>query len=149
VEKTHRTFLPFVERAVNDDIPLFLTVLDLAKLLRIGRWSIFNYIRQGRLPQPQRITSRNIRWHRDDLADVLRFGPMAKGHYHTEPPADLGDAIRQANEDVSVILTQAAEAAEPPPAPKKKHGRPAKKTTPPPSPKAKPKKPPKAKKGQK
>lgn len=97
---------------MNDDIPLFLTVMDLAKLLRVGRWTIFNYIRQGRLPQPQRITSRNVRWHRDDLADVLRFGPMPAGHFDTAQPAELGDAITKANAEVSEILQHADQAAE-------------------------------------
>ena len=64
-----------------DELPNMVSPEDLANHLRVTKRTIFLWISEGRLPAPQRLTERTLRWRREDLTD----GPKPKGTF-TPPP---------------------------------------------------------------
>jgi len=51
--------------------PSYFSVRDLCQLLKVSKTTIFNYIRNGQLPEPKRFTKRTIRWPREAVVQAL------------------------------------------------------------------------------
>ena len=76
-----------------DDYPDVLTVIDVARLCRIGRNQAYKLIRSGRLPSV-RIGCRSIRVPKAAVMSYLGVNPMT-GQHDSQPPGHPGSAVNQ------------------------------------------------------
>jgi predicted DNA-binding transcriptional regulator AlpA len=66
------------------------SVEEVAKLLGIGRRTLFTYVSEGRVPEPVRFTARTTRWNEVTIGPILREGPRPKGTFKPQPkPEEL------------------------------------------------------------
>src|SRR6516162_9221136 len=63
----------------------WLTPTELGQLLGVTRRTIFRWIEDGCLPEPQRWNPRVVKWRKDDLADILQHGPKPPGTFKPAP----------------------------------------------------------------
>jgi len=87
------------ERVAEDPADARLTTRDVCDRLRVSRWTVWNWVRAGRLPWPDR-RGRQARWRPEDIAaaeaQVLMYpyvpGPIAGAALPpaTDMGADLG-----------------------------------------------------------
>lgn len=58
-----------VNVVMQEALPRWRTVKDLAKDYNCTDTTIWNMVRDGRLPKPTRFSSQMLRWHIDDLEE--------------------------------------------------------------------------------
>lgn len=58
-----------------------VTPRHLAQHFGVSPQTILNWVKQGRIPAPQRINARVFRWPYAVVAPILEHGPDAVGHW--------------------------------------------------------------------
>jgi len=61
------------------EVDQLLTVKDLERKLKVSKRTIWNMLRQGRIPGPVRVGSRSTRWLASDISEWLECGCQVSG----------------------------------------------------------------------
>jgi predicted DNA-binding transcriptional regulator AlpA len=83
--------------------PYWVTVRDLLPVLEISRGTLFKWLRLGKIPQPNRISSRMSRWSKAVAVDMVRNGPWPDGTFPIPPKQDLELRTEVEREDLGEV----------------------------------------------
>ena len=55
---------------------------EVQDLLKIGRTTLYRWMREGRFPEPMQIGPGAVRWHESEILAWIEERPRAKGNLH-------------------------------------------------------------------